>query len=100
MSLIDLNMLALMLSDLNKEISYKTSEEGPPDNKPALTLCSDGDNHSIYFYSELIWCSLIQRQMESIPTEIELSLNERKNFEAHLRLLIGDQINKIKNLEM
>lgn len=100
MSLLSLDNVALIISDLNKEISYKTSEDGPPDNKPALILSTDGDNHSIWFYNELIWDSLTEKNMDPIPVEVEMDLNERRNFEAHLRLLIGDQVNKIKNLEM
>lgn len=101
MSIIDLNMLGLLISDLNKEICYKMGEDGLYDpSLKHLSLSSDGEDHCILLLDEFIWCSKLEKEMEDIPIETEMSLNERENFEVHLRLLINDKINKIKNLEM
>lgn len=101
MSIISLDNISLILSDLNGEISYKISEnESEQPNRKFLTLLSDGDNHKILLLNQEIWCSKLEIELENIPTEVELTLNERKNFEKHLRLLINDKINSLKNLEM
>lgn len=100
-SLISLDMIAMLLSDLNKELIYKLTEyiNLTSDMKP-LTLYSDGDNHSILFLGDLIWDSATEKQIENIPVREEIELNERKYFESHLRLLINDRVLILKNLEM
>jgi hypothetical protein len=100
-SLISLDMIGMLISDMNREIHYKLTENQllNSDLKP-LSLNSDGDNHLILFLGDILWSSQIEKNFENIPLREELTLNERKNFEKHLRLLINDRILQIKNLEM
>lgn len=101
MSLIDLNMLGILILDLNKEISYKLGEDSVYDpSLKLLSLCSDGEDHCILMLNETLWSSKLEKELENIPVEAEMHLNERENFEVHLRMLINDKINRIKNLEV
>ena len=101
MSIIDLNMLSSLIADLNQEINYKLGEDDIYNPKlNLLNLSSDGEDHCIIMINTCIWSSKIEKELENIPVETEMSLNERENFETHLRLLINDKINKFKNLEM
>ncbi len=94
-------MLGILITDLNKEISYKLGEESVYDpTLKLLSLHSDGEDHCILILNETLWSSKLEKELESIPVEKEMNLNERENFEAHLRLLINDKINNLKNLEM
>lgn len=89
-----LDNLALILLDLNKEIKEKTQIEG------ALVLQSDGENHVITLLSSVVWSSEIEKQMEDIPPLEEIKLNERENFEEHLRHLVRDQVNLINSIQL
>lgn len=101
MSIISLDNIALILSDLNRELAYKASENNPGnEGKKYLTLLSDGDNHSIWMTGIEIWNSLTEKELENIPIEKELILNEREHFEAHLRSLIMDAVNMMNKIEM
>lgn len=99
MSLINLNMLGMLISDLNKEILYKVTEELEiPTITKFIFLHSDGDNHKIFFLDEVIWDSEVEKNFENIPIEKDIELNERENFEKHLRNLINDRVEIVKNI--
>ena len=104
MSIIDLNMVGILLSDLNKELNYKISEIEPclydEDGGDYLQFNTDGNNHIISFLGGVLWCSIQEKNLENMPVEVEMSLNERDKFETHIRLLINDKIRFLKNLEM
>lgn len=102
--ILDLNMVSILCEELNKEINYKLSE-----NEPALfnetggsylQFNSDGNDIRIYFFGGLLWSSDVEEKLENIPIETQMDLNERENFESHLRILIMDKINSLKTLEM
>lgn len=99
MSLLDLNMLSMLVDDLNRELFYKATEHTPlePGTK-MLAMSSDGDDHRIYFLGMQIYSTKIEKQLESIPLNKDMSLNERDYFEQHLRRLINDQLEVLKNI--
>jgi hypothetical protein len=101
MSLVSLDNIAMILSDLNRELAYKSSENNPGnEEKKFLTLISDGDNHSIWLTGMEIWNSRTEKELENIPLEKEIILNEREHFEAHIRCLIMDAVNVLNKIEM
>lgn len=101
MSLISLDQLSFIISDLNKEIYYKITENYEGMEEDFLCLMSIGDQHSIIFLGITIWSSEVEKQLEpDILPEVELTLNEREHFEKHIRFLIMDKINILKNLEV
>lgn len=100
-SLLDLNLASIIISDLNQEIKFKIGEHiTAAFTENLLSLQSDGDNHSIIMLGNSIWDSKLEYQVEDIPIEKEMLLNERKPFEAHIRKLINDRINTLKHLEL
>lgn len=100
MSIISLDNIALIINDLNREMIYKISENRSEFNEELLFLVSSGDDHSINIFGAEIWSSKSEKELENIPIEIEIELNERKQFEKHIRVLIMDKINILKNLEL
>lgn len=100
-SLISLDLIGIIITDLNKEILYKIGEytEIKSDSK-FLFLQTDGENHKIFFLNEVIWDSYLEKKYENISPEIEMTLNERPKFEAHLRKLINNELNVYRNLEI
>ncbi len=100
-SLLSLDMLSMLIEDLNKEINYKMGEYSLiPEGTRLLHLSSDGSHHGIYFLGDIIYSTALEKQYEKIPVEKDIVLNERNNFENHLRNLINDKINMLKNLEL
>lgn len=100
-SIISLDLVAMIISDLNKELHYKITENSSLvlDNR-VIYLSSDGDNHSILFAGDILWSSELEKKFENISLLKEIELNERKPFEKYLRNLINDKINQFKHLEM
>ena len=100
--IIDQNMLTVLLCDLNKEINYQLSEKEPCLFNEAggdyLQLSNDGSDIKIYFLGSLLYSSKMEKELENIPVEKQLDLNEREKFELHIRILIMDKINFIKDL--
>lgn len=97
--LLDLNMISELVEDLNKELLYKAGETTPLDpNTRMLALSTDGSDHRIYFLGMQVYSTKIERDYESIPPEVDMTLNERINFEPHLRQLINDQLDILKNI--
>lgn len=100
-AIISLDNLGLILSDLNDEVSYKAAENNPSlEGQSLLTLVSDGKTHRILFQKTVIWCSQLRQEMENLTPEQEMTLNERENFEKHLRVLINDHIGTLNNVSM
>lgn len=99
-SLVDLNMLSIIIEELNTEIHYKISETHDAPIEDFLSLLSTGDEHGIMFLGQIIWSSELEKQNEDIPIRIEIDLNERSKFESHLRLLVNDKLNILKSLEL
>lgn len=99
-----MNETLIMIDELNKEINFKLSNDQPhlfsKDGGDYLKVQADGQDIQIMFLGENIYCSKLEKELEDIPVEKQMSLNERKNFEQHLRLLINDKLNSIRNLEM
>ncbi len=102
MSLLSLDNLGLILHDLNKELSYKASENNPGmENQYLLRMCSDGDHHIIYFNDSFLWSSELESMMEpNMTIEKQMTLNEREHFEKHLRLLINDKLEVFNDIKM
>ncbi len=104
MSLLDLNMLRDLCDELNKEINYQLSEKEPclynKEGGDYLQLNSDGNNIQIFFLGGILYCSRTEQELENIPVERQMDLNERNNFEIHIRLLINDKIEFLKDLKV
>lgn len=98
--IIDLNMIGLLLTDLNQELSYKASENYPAqDGKPVLKLHSDGERHQIFMFDGLlIWDSELDKAFSDLKIEEEIEQNTRENFEKHIRLLINDKLAMFESL--
>lgn len=100
-SLISLDLIGLILTDLNKEVYYKISEFQEISSEPKyLHLQTDGENHRIFFLDDIIWDSYLEKKYENITPEDEMTLNERPAFEKYLRRLMNDKLIIIKNLEL
>lgn len=100
-SILDLNLVSILLSDLNSEIRFKLGEYTTgPFMEELLSLESDGDSHAILFIGKVLWSSKLEYMMEDIPLETQMNLNERSQFEFHVRRLIMDRINILKYLEL
>lgn len=100
-NIVSLDNLALIVAHLNEEIKYKMGEHTEaPVTEDTLCIMSNGDNVSLIFCGFNIWDSLTEQEFENIPLRAQMELNERENFEAHIRLLINDKINILKNLEV
>lgn len=97
-------MVRDLIEDLNKEINYKLSEKEPclfnEEGGDYLQVNIDGNKIQIFFLGSILFCSKTEQELENIPVEKQMNLNERENFEIHIRLLINDKINYIKDLEM
>lgn len=101
MCILDLNMCNEMIEELNREMVYKLSNDTPINkDTELLTFITDAKDHRILFLGQVIWSCEREKQMENIPLEKDMSLNEREKFEPHIRALIMDQINLFKNLEV
>lgn len=100
-SLLSLDMTAMLLSDLNKELHFKISENHPvaPD-AVFLTMWSDGTVHKIFFMDQLIYSTEAEKIYENMPLRVEIEMNERDNFEKHLRLLINNQVSIYKDIDV
>lgn len=100
-NIVSLDNLALIVAYLNEEIKYKMGDyTEAPVTEDTLCIMSNGDSVSLIFLGFTIWDSLTEQEFENIPLRAQMELNERENFEAHIRLLINDKINILKNLEL
>ncbi len=103
MSLIDLNMIGILLEELNREIAYKITEKSgaPLEKAPKLlTIHSEGTDHRIKFAGITIWDSEKEKKYEDLKPEEELNLNTKENFETFLRNAINGELETLSQLEM
>jgi hypothetical protein len=103
MSLLDLNMVSILVDDLNTQIKYQVSGHiGIPMEQVQrfLTLQSDGGDHVIYFLGSKLWSTADEREFENVPVEAEIELNTRVNFERFLRNLIQEEVSAISSINL
>lgn len=103
MSLLSLDLTAIIISDLNAEIRFKLNDTDScyaDFSEDLLSLQTDGNEHTILFLGSAIFDTKLEKMYESIPPRVQIDLNEREKFEPHLRILINDRINILKHLEL
>lgn len=95
MSLLDLNMLGILVQELNEELAFQISDKMkiPPSKAPQLVnVHSCGSDHKITFLGVTIFDSHIEKMYEQPTPEREMELNTRENFEAFLRKSIQREV--------
>ena len=102
--IIDMNLVALIISELNQELHYKISESKPlagqPEDYGFLIFVSNGEHVTIKFLGVEIWNSQILERFESPTVEQQIEWTERQQFEPHLRRLIQDELSALEKISM
>jgi hypothetical protein len=103
MSLLDLNMVSMVVGELNSKIKYQVAEKMdiPTDVvKNFLGLHTEGDNHTIYFLGSKLWSTEDEEQNKLLSVELEIELNSQQNFESFLKNLIQEEVKAISAIEL
>jgi len=103
MSLLDLNMLGILVQELNDLLAYQISEKMkiPPDKAPQLiNVHSCGGEHKITFIGITIWDSHIEKMYEQPTPEKEIEMNSYENFKKFLTTAIRKEVAIISQINI
>lgn len=103
MSLIDLNLVSIIVEELNEEMAYQVSEasEVPPSEiARLLSVSSNGENHSVYFLGICLWSTADEKKYEQLTPEDEIELNTKEKFEAFLRSAIMQELYLLNQISL